>query len=234
MIKILIIWISTLSITSAATAPLRAKDIKNSSTKTIITAKTIKHQEKVYAIVRNNNDQRDLMSQILEEEQGVEVDQKLAESVIYIDQQESRIFFELFDELIKKGGFSFNKQQQRKLQTAVENYKIDILKKETEELKKAGVNYDPNSQHVVYFYKGESTFKVTNSIKGSLAKGDTINIHYKIRIRIPCPPIRPQLDTELGWCFKELLIANDTVALGHGFSNLETIPELIKQSKKKP
>ena len=100
-------------------------------------------------------------------------------------------------------------------------HKKRVLAALDKEHKRAGLNADPETEGVVYFFSGRAKMRVTETLQGDLKPGDEIEVTWKhVQRRISCPPIIP-FKGKCGWVFNSKLQQGSKATLGHGFFSLE-------------
>lgn len=192
--------------------------------KTIILAETLNQLNDIHCLIVKKDDWHSGLT---------------GETAIKINKKVATDFWELqftnennVRELYLKAKTQPTVEQIKIAETKDQIYKASTLKKLQSELKKLKLDYNPKLHEIVFFDKGTATLKITESLKGSLNKGDSINVHWNSMRKVSCPTIIPYAGI-CGWSFKKQVIKNTTVSLGHGFRNFKEAQNLKAEYLKK-
>jgi len=193
----------------------------------VIFAKTVKLEESVFGQVMKDSDFDDDRPFWIPLGESIELDQKTVEDFYFVQQvvprHQAKLYQSVPNPSVEEKNAAENKDTKEK---------TEIIKSMKTHLIKQGLKKKSEKDHIVYYYSGRAKMKVMKSLKGSLKPGDEIEITWdRIRMRIPCPPLRP-VKGKHGWILNKSESSNGSYVLAHGFTDWDNATKIAMAQKK--
>lgn len=188
----------------------------------VIFAETIKLEESVFGQVMKKSDYDDVRPFWIPAGASTELDRKTVEEFFFVEKVVPRHQAKLFNKNPNP-----SKEAQAIAESKDAKEKAAIIEKMKAHLNLKGLKSGSEKDDIVYYYSGRAKMKVMKVLKGGLKVGEEIEVSWdRIRMRIPCPPLRPAKG-KCGWILNKSKSGDGSYILAHGFTDWDNATNTI-------
>ena len=199
-----------------------------SENKIVILAETVSLEESVFGQLVKESDYDDDRPFWIPPGKSTELDRKTVEDFFFVEHVVPRHQANLYER-----DSSPSEEAKIAAETNDAEEKAEIVESMEAHLTHKGLKEESETDFIVYFYSGRAKMKVIQSLKGGLKSGDEIEVTWdRIRMRIPCPPLRP-VKGECGWVLNRSESGDGSYVLAHGFTDWDNAVEIAMDTKKR-